>query len=92
MYFLNKIKGFKTQEFLKKYNKVSEAWKNAHNETMKQLKDFNWTHDVNFHPKSCLASNTNENIEFEIDPEVLKFYEKSFEFKRQRSKFYQIFL
>lgn len=56
-------------------------------ETLKLLSNINWIdNNVENNRTHSMERDTKEELEFEIDPEVIKFYEESLKFKRQRRK------
>ncbi|RNA02173.1 gem-associated 8 isoform X1 [Brachionus plicatilis] len=73
----------RTDVFMEHYKKVFVASKKAHLETMNLLSSINWNHDSECHHS---PSEAKEDLEFEIDSEVLKFYEESLKFKLEKKK------
>ncbi|CAF0717123.1 unnamed protein product [Brachionus calyciflorus] len=68
----------KTEMFLKIYNKVFEASKKAHIDANQALSNMALNQESPFVEKEHI------DLEFELNPELIKFYEESFKFKREK--------
>ena len=73
------------EEYLDKTNLLNQASLNAHCSALKILQSLPTSHEVTKESKKLKKKNNKTKIEFEINEDLVKFYEKSFKFKKEKS-------